>query len=328
MTCSASGNISVLSMSLPFLVRRIVSLLMLIATASSGSWHSYILSPSPSSSTFSLKKLIDPINLTSLSFTSASQITAHRSEISLLPLSSSHVLLASISHSSPEIVVMVWDMQYGVLLAEQHCVIPSTLGRSKQRGVHMQLVGGSPGNNAQVLLVLSPAADSAAQADANSLRTTVLVVPVTAPSTSTIAAALGRASASAKWLKTATKQQDVPGINASQKKVLNVMRIAMEQKRVEAAEKAFDEWVATHTGQEGKPRLGHLFVKQVLDIAFLVPAGAAKNATALPCASKVIRYLLAKAAVSDAMVEGGLIPVLRSHKDLVRAHHLRGMWTC
>ncbi|OSX59323.1 hypothetical protein POSPLADRAFT_1075545 [Postia placenta MAD-698-R-SB12] len=304
----------------------------------SGTWHSFRLSNEPegSSHTFTLAVPTEPLHLTTLSFAAsyapASSNPRHR-EHALLALTSSHVLLAGIANvpgTGPELVFLLWDLQYGVLLAEQHSAMPSTLGRTKQRGITLSLVHQSPGH---ALLVLSPEADTATlgvvDTSGNPLRTSVLVVPYTVPATSTIANALGRASAGAKWVKQQSpksgKQVLRSDIDGQQTKLLNSMRPATEKKQIEVVEKLFDEWVRGHegaaqppadatNGEQSKPRLGHLFVKQVLDI---VLTGVSSGSTGVPAphAPKVVRSLLERRAVSNGMVEGGLLPALLARQD-------------
>ena len=91
------------------------------------------------------------------------------------------------------------------------------------------------------------------------------------------------------------------------------------------AERLFEEWVADEEKKAPSrfdanvlrqtdghpPPLGHIFIKQVLDI--LLPPSSTK----LSHAPKVVKYLLERRAVSDCMVEGGLIPALLLRQDLV-----------
>ncbi|CCM01750.1 uncharacterized protein FIBRA_03816 [Fibroporia radiculosa] len=303
----------------------------------SGTWRSFQLSESATSSeSFSLRPLSEPIHLAALSFLSAITST----EISLLALTSSHVLLSGISTSpgsSPEITLLIWDMQYGVLLSEQRCGVPSTLGRLKPKCIQMHLAAVPPTESqSQALLVLSPSTDRPAKrvdSKSNILHSSILVVPYTVPLTSTIARALGRASASTKYLKLNSEQKGLSGyhkfFNTAQAKLLKSVQHAMNTATNADVERVFEEWVAdeeqrasaqfggnvVRQNEEHLLPLGHLFVKQLLDIVLPASTSGNTSSTKLPHAPKVVRYLLERRVVSDCMIEGGLIPALLLRHD-------------
>ncbi|KIP07738.1 hypothetical protein PHLGIDRAFT_127500 [Phlebiopsis gigantea 11061_1 CR5-6] len=312
-TCSSTGFISILELS--------------------GNWHSLQIE-SPDYSTFVLTAPSSPFGLRNLTFVSTSgaeSSSPFAHEAAVLSLGSSHVLLAGVtSPPSSEVVLLLWDLQYSVLLASRTLPIPATISRSKKQGLWLQLSGSS--RSQQALLVLSsiPASmllngdlGSHAASDDSTQRSAVFVVPMTVPPSSSVANALGRASAGEKWLASAasagTQASAVDfGLNASQTKLLKQMKTAMEQKRPEAADDVFFAWVSQHEGNRSKSRLnaklpfGYQLAKQVLEILFRIPKNAA---TDIPYSPKVVRYLMKQRCVSASMVDGGLFAALRLRND-------------
>lgn len=289
----------------------------------SGVWSSYSLSATP---TLTASPLCTPVPLTSLSFISpAGKPIPHCSEITVLALSSSHVLLAGMPYGQPEIVLLIWDMQYGITLAEHRFHCPSHLHHNQQRGVAMELVAsGSPD---QALLVLHPATCKHDQTRV----TTVLVVPYVVPKISTIANALGRAAASQQWLQVegesrkrhAPPTRDFTGVTPLQERALKAMFAAQHSGDLSEVQKQWKIYVKSVPNSSVQPCLGHIFVKHVLDIV-LPSAGqdGAAQAHASLYARDAVKYLLERKAVSDAMVDGGLVPALIARKDWVSLHSL------
>ena len=268
--------------------------------------------------------LCSPVPLHFLSFfSSAGHTTLHCHEISILALTSSHVLLASMPYNQSEIVLLIWDMQYGIVLAEHRFPCPSHLHHGQQRGVAMELVAsGSPD---QALLVLHPAVSKHDHARAAS----VLVVPYVVPKTSTIANALGRAAASQQWIRTegesrkrhAAPTRNFSGVTPLQERALKAMLAAQHSGDLAEVQKQWKDYLKAVPNPSVQPALGHLFVKHVLDLVFLVPTsgkdGAAQANASTPYARDTVKYLLERRAVSAAMVGGGLIPALMARKDWV-----------
>ncbi|THG96364.1 hypothetical protein EW026_g5455 [Hermanssonia centrifuga] len=281
-----------------------------------------------------------PLSLQNLSFIPPIQSSGplshpHLDEISLLSVGSSHVLLAS-SAVGPthEITLLLWDLQYSVVLASHVITIPSTVHRSKRHGISLHFGGAEP-DLSQALLVLSPGSqpsltngDSGARsaADSAAQKSSVLVVPFSVPPTSTIANALGRAPASNKWIspsKSRDSQSSAGGVNDAQDKVLKAMSAAMDSKRIQGADEAFFAWVSEAQAKvdsanaapkklAAKLPLGHQFVKRVLEVVLRSPKNPDADILYSP---KVVRYLLEKRLVSAGMVPGGLFSALRLRKD-------------
>ncbi|KAG6812938.1 hypothetical protein H0H92_015258 [Tricholoma furcatifolium] len=279
-----------------------------------GTWSCYRIEPTDSGSC-ELSAISEPIRLTGLSFASK---TSSTTEVSLLSLTSSHVLLAALTASpTPEIILLLWDLQYSVLLTSYSVPIPSTLTHTKD--IKVTLV---PASTSQALLVLSPlTSDVKRKSQETPSRSTILIVPFTCPATSTIANAMGRASSSAKWIEQAgSSSVNVPPHDPTRMKVLAAMKTAMDKNLPQAANKAFFDWETRETksaaeaskeaGALPKAILGHSFVKDLLTMV-LQPS---KPANA-PYSSEVVRHLLSRKLVSSSMMEGGLLATLRYRND-------------
>ncbi|ESK81645.1 rna binding protein [Moniliophthora roreri MCA 2997] len=266
----------------------------------------------------SLTALPDTLRLsTSLSFISSAQ----EKEVTIISLGSSHVLIAGLTKDR-DIALLLWDLQFSVLLASRTIPLPSTLSSDK---IAFQLADAM--TSSSVLLVLSPQMPSSdRRKSSSSASATVLVVPVVVPPTSSIINAMGRAAGGAAWL---AKEEGVgpsaEPYDAGRKKVIADMRSAMNSSRPQNANDAFFTWekreleaVASKKknsdgGEESSaPRLvyGYAFVKDVLNIV-LRPTQP-QNVT---YSSQVVRHLLEKKAVSTNMIESGLLPALRLRND-------------
>ena len=227
-------------------------------TAADGLWHSYQLSASIEPESFSSPpaQISPPMALAGLSFlpTPNSLTPVDRFSVSTLALTSSHVLLAGISLSQ-EIILLLWDLQFSVLLASHTLCIPSTLssslyiqlvlGPQTLTKTHAQVIG-------QALLILSslppslPPGRDKEKAGAECKSTSVLfIVPYTVPSTATISAALGLGGASGKWLRGLDQDSSIKptAADTSRAKLLATVRSAVEGGRGQAAAAAFIKWV-------------------------------------------------------------------------------------
>ncbi|KAF5373737.1 hypothetical protein D9758_000917 [Tetrapyrgos nigripes] len=140
-TCSQSGFISIL--------------------LTDGTWSSYQLAP-PS---------LIPLETLTLSSTLSSP--------SLLSLGSSYVLLASVSNN--QVVLLLWDLAFSVLLSSRTIPLPSP-------SIHPHLVSYDRGN---VLLVLS---------DKKKKSTSLLIIPTSLPLTSSLAYAMSQSKPTEPWL--------------------------------------------------------------------------------------------------------------------------------
>ena len=336
MTCSNTGYLSILSRSSSFDFTTAVEHNWV---ASAGIWHSFELQ-SHNGETFTLSKVSEPITLASLSFVPSSSAPdsqpAASHEVSIVSVGSSHILLCGFPSGNNDLVLLLWDLRYSVVLASQTHSIPGSLGRTKKNPVEVKLVVANASQPSQAILVLSPRPapphlvngnsehSTASHTDPNA-RSSVLVVPLTVPSTSKISNAMGRASASAKWIaQPSTSSESSSPHDGARAKLLRIMKTAMDQKRVDSADEAFFNWVKQEESRlpktpEGAPKnevqLGYQFVQDVLEIVFRQPKGVTEG---IPYSPKIVRYVLERRAVSSGMVEGGLLPTLRLRKDWVR----------
>lgn len=207
----------------------------MLSAARDGRWQTYHFRPDDDS--VKIIPVAEAFSLIGLSFLSSSN---RKGAVSILALSSSHVLLAGVTDTSnPDIIILLWDLKYSVILASQTLPIPSTLTQSKDISLNLSLVAASA---SQALLVLSSAAPGKAQA--SSQQSSVLVVPFVAPETSTIANAIGKAADSERWIKSspASPAFGRASHDPGRSKILETMKAAIEQHRPQAANEAFFGW--------------------------------------------------------------------------------------
>lgn len=169
--------------------------------------------------------------------------------IYLLSLGSSLVLLAAMSGTpSSEISVLLWDMRYGVVLASQTIPIPSSLATSIKSGIAISLLSADAG---QVLMTLCPAnVPTTAPLTSQSCRSTVYIIPVEPNLKSTIASAIGKASATSAWLAPNPKAEtpdDDPRSN-----LLIEMANYLRRNEPHKADEAFFTWVKEYPSKHGQ----------------------------------------------------------------------------
>ena len=237
----------------------------------------------------------------------------------MLSLGSSLVLLCSAIAQSQDLILLLWDLRYSVVLASHRFSIPAKLSTSKG-SVSLELV---PALNTQVLLSVS----SGLLTKAPKTCSAVLAVPVTAPATSTIANAMGRALSSAKWLSKsgALSNGHVPHapFDSDRRDLLDKLKTALRKNHPEAADSAFFEWLKTRLDpaaavdtqhiEQGDIIFGHEFVREILDIIFQSPS---KSAVAMYPA-KIVYHLLEKRVLSAGMLSQSLLGLLVERKDWV-----------
>ncbi|KAI0307076.1 hypothetical protein B0F90DRAFT_1684935 [Multifurca ochricompacta] len=294
-SCSASGYISCLQ--------------------SDGQWRSFELSLTQGS--LSLVPFSSPLTLTGFSFieNTSETVTEHHyaGAVSTLSLGSSLVLLCGNMIQSQDLVLLLWDLRYSVVLASHSFPIPVNLSALKG-GISLELIPA----HTQVFLSVSRPLDKALK---SKKRSVVLVVPITVPLTSTIANAFGRASSSARWLAKPESPLSGDGPNTSldpgRHGLLNKLRSAVNQDRPEAADSAFFEWFESHLGSvaivdkrhDDNP-FGHGFVQEVLNIVLQ----SSKPAPAL-YPTKTLYYLLENRFVSAGMFPQSLLGRFLESKD-------------
>lgn len=216
-----------------------------ISLARGGGWQLFWLGHD-SAGVVASASLDKPLSLTGLSLlVSANGGKRTICEPTVISVGSSFVLLAGISGDDPpEVVLLLWDIQYSVVLATQKFGVPSTLSYSPKSPLTLELV---PTSKSHALLVLSPgiAAPSERMASAVPRRSTVLVVPLGIPRASTIALAMGKARDTQKWLR--NTHTTGRGEDTGRRQVVQSVRQALEQSRPQAAETAFFAWVEQET---------------------------------------------------------------------------------
>lgn len=292
---------------------------------SDGRWRSFELAVS-SPGALSLRPMSSPLRLAGLSFieSTSKATTLHRSSrpVSLLSLGSSLVVLCSGISQSQDLVLLLWDLRYSVVLASHRFSIPAKLSTSK--GVSLGLI---PASNTLALLSVSSGPVNKSPKTSSA----VLAVPVTAPATSTIANAMGRASSSAQWLakSEALFNGNVPhaAFNSDRRDLLDKLRTALRQSHPEAADSAFFEWLEKHSSssatidtqhiEQGDLLFGHEFVREILDIVLQSPSKSA--ATLYP--AKTVRHLLENRVVTASMLSQSLLGLLVERKDWVSGAH-------
>ena len=165
-------------------------------------------------------------------------------------------------------------------------------------------------------------------------------MPVSVPYTSTIAAAMGKAHAGARWVSTrpsgpiAQAQgqmvRGAPELSSAARGALREIKAAVDgsaNSNTAAAETAFFEYLQRQSRgrgsaqgeeqQQGTP-LEYPFVQGVLELVLHAPSHAQGKAQTAAYSSKIVRRLLESRAVSSSMVEGGVLPALAERNDWVR----------
>jgi hypothetical protein len=290
-SCSASGHISCLQ--------------------SDGQWRSFELAVA-SPGLLSLLPISSPLRLAGLSFikrtfeAAASQSSS--SAVSILSLGSSLVLLCSGITQSQDLVLLLWDLRYSVVLASHRFSIPSQLSTSKG-SVSLELI---PALNSLALLSVSSGPLTKVPKPCSA----VLAVPVTVPTTSTIANAMGRASSSAKWIvkSDALTNGHVPyaSFDSDHRDLFDKLKAALRQNNPEAADSAFFEWLKNRSGSAATvDTFGHEFVREILDIVLQTPSKSA--ATLYP--AKTVHHLLENRLLSASMLSQSLLGFLAERKD-------------
>lgn len=214
-----------------------------VDVASSGAWQLYLLA----SDGISLKCTQQPktVQLSPrLSMTGAG----------CLAVGSSHVLLAATTtDDKPELVTLLWDLRYSVVIGSFSRPLPTLGTTSSDHTVALGLVAGRP---SQVVLVVSPSVSpptrkgKAKASSSAALRATVFLVPCNVPTRSSIASALGHAESTAPWLApeptspVPDPSNEFAVLEAKREEMLNALEVAMTQASKEAIEKIFFDWSA------------------------------------------------------------------------------------
>ncbi|KAJ7702224.1 hypothetical protein B0H17DRAFT_1327195 [Mycena rosella] len=288
-SCSASGYLSILTRD--------------------GFWNSFQIDSKADA--INVYSAAQPLRLKALSFIGKSAEASPGSETATVALNTSLVLLAAITSSPRNIVLLVWDLQYSVLLASHILAVPAPLAHLPTLAMTLRLVAAAA---PQALLILAP---PSADAQKSTTRASVLVVPLALPRASTISNAMGRAGAGAPWL---VQPSAADAFGPARAKVLAAVQAALAAGQPDAAEAAFFAWEKSagedkdgddESGEEApQAALGHSFVRELLVAALQParPAGASYPAV-------LVRSLLERRVVSAGMVDGGLLAALKLRDD-------------
>ncbi|KAH9965838.1 hypothetical protein BC827DRAFT_1264927 [Russula dissimulans] len=298
-SCSASGYISCLQ--------------------SDGQWRSFQLAVA--SPGLSMLPISSSLRLAGLSFiqNNSGVVARHHDSkfVSLLSLGSSLALLSGGIAQSQDLILLLWDLRFSVVLASHRFPIPAKLSTSESR-MQLELI---PAIDTLALLSISSSPpDKTFKASS-----VILVVPVTAPATSTIANAMGRASSSAKWLAKPDALPDSPTVNGphdpDRRDLLDKLKAAIQQNRPEAADSAFFEWLESRSGsaaavakqpvEQDNVLFGREFVREILDVVLQSPSKSAL--TLYPI--KTIHHLLESRVVFATMLSQSLLGLLVERKD-------------
>lgn len=142
--------------------------------------------------------------------------------------------------------------------------VPSGIASALSIGSHtssicLSLAGSrlSKTSNKQAILTLSPNLKSISgkTGELKKSRSTVLVVPYSVPSISTLRHALGRASAGERWIMAENEKVEDTLYESSKIKLMAAMRTAITQNQPQAASVLFFEWErqASATNNDKRP---------------------------------------------------------------------------
>ncbi|KAF9036808.1 hypothetical protein BJ165DRAFT_609969 [Panaeolus papilionaceus] len=258
-----------------------------------GTWHTY---KTPVGQETSLSPLTRPLHLAGFN------LTGTKPSLTILSISSSHILLAGLSADSSEIILQIWDLQFSVILASSSLSLPSALTSAPPQ---LQLVPGRPVLNSaqtqidgQAILLISSSKETSSKSTS-----LLYVTPYGVPASSTIAAAMGRGVQTKKWLREEKRSQDPAHSN-----LLSAVKTAVQGGRAQAASAAFSKW---SQADEKTPSLDYNFVKELLEIVLLLPSNSQAYA------GDIVQYLLEKKVVCSAMIPTPhtLLGLLRSRSD-------------
>jgi hypothetical protein len=166
----------------------------------------------------------------------------HPTGMSINCVGSTHVLVAGFEKTDLDIVLLLWDVQYGVLLAERRLPKPNAFSTVSQDRLQLQL---SPCDSAQSLItVFSTKAHSRRDVPTSGLKAVVMVIPHIIPIASSLANAIGRATAGEKWL-VSSPLPDSSGSKSyedGREAMLAGVVEAIENGQAGVADKVFFEW--------------------------------------------------------------------------------------
>ncbi|KAJ1308334.1 hypothetical protein OPQ81_004044 [Rhizoctonia solani] len=293
-SCSEAGFISILQS---------MGVCQTFELSTSESNTVYILHVTPLPNPLKLQGLVTTANSVSSGLPS--------SPLCIHALSDSSIIVVGVSSSSPnKLVLLMWDAQYSILLAERVCALPSPLPPTHNISISTQ---GS--SQTQLITTISPH---------------ILSASITLPRASSIAAVLGAASSSSEWLVPPTTLQD-----HTRTALVNRIRQEVKAGRAAQADAAFFRWVeneaesstegekpgtlASATKAAAKIPFPSAFATALIDAAFSPEKEREKekDKDGPTFASGIVSALIWRGAAGQGMLKtpGGLYGALRQNRD-------------
>jgi hypothetical protein len=177
---------------------------------------------------------LDPINLQNI----------HTDSLSILALTSSHLLVAGITRKDPSIALLLWDTRLSTLLTERKHSIPTSLSSVAPEEIRLQLVSS---NDRQSLLIVNSQRSVTATDSSSSSKAIIYIIPHNVPATSSLANAIGKAQATNNWLAPAPKPPQPQSTDPDEEKreeILQEIIEALNAGDVEQADRIFFDWEA------------------------------------------------------------------------------------
>ncbi|CAE6396633.1 unnamed protein product [Rhizoctonia solani] len=233
------------------------------------------------------------------------------SPLSIHSLKDSTIVVAGVSVSSPpKLVLLMWDAQYSILLAECITALPSPLPPS-----HNITISTQGSSQTQVVVTIS---------------SYILSAAVTLPRSSSIASALGAARLTSEWIVPSTTLQD-----DTRTALVNRIRQEVQAGRVAQADAAFFRWVENEaessvegdkagtlvsaTKAAAKIPFPSAFATALIDAAFPpeTEKEKEKEKDGPTFASGIVSALIWRGAAGQGMLRrpGGLYGALRQNRE-------------
>jgi hypothetical protein len=189
---------------------------------------------------FMIESRRDGVELVSLEQLSLQGL--HLTGASINCIGSTHVLVAGFDKTDLGIVLLLWDVQYGVLFAERKIPKPNAFSTIPQDRLQLQL---SPCDSAQSLMtIFTTKTHGRRDTSASGLKALIMVIPHTIPITSSLANAIGRASAGEKWLVSSPLHPSSRSKSHEdgREAMLTGVEDAIQNGKADVADKIFFEW--------------------------------------------------------------------------------------
>ncbi len=301
-------------------------------TVSNGQWSSHQLDSAHDTGFFT-SIYPEQISLSLSCFKPSSLVNTLRSQVSLLPLGYSRILLSTITPSNPsDIQLLLWDLRYSVVLASASCPVPPSIAMVPPSKIEIRL---SMMPSDQFALTLSPN-------NAEIHRSTRCVAMVASLSTippSTIAVAMRCMDETKKWISRPGDPDITDATEKGRRELMEGIRLNLKDGDTEAANKKFFDWVESKESKtdadykeirfaviksrgDGKSLpsrtrrdaraaiLPYSFTAELLHTLFSVEGCTTHH-------QKILGYLLERRLVSQNMVFGGLTNSLVNLDDWV-----------